>query len=166
MTYKLNYVKYSPSKTVVFERSVQAQRKSAVSPLCEFNFRAACARSTEIAASARLAVPQCGEETGHLNRPQRVGNGQFTFRTWLPLEPFVPQVSFQENRWPNRRDKAQLNVLRTILQANTGPTTQQLYCRLTAHLPTMPRLKFGRGVLGCPEAPNYPRPANPDTQLP
>ncbi len=54
--------------------------RSARSPSCEFGFFAARARSTEIAASARLHTLHSGGQTGHSKAAQQGLSGQLTDR--------------------------------------------------------------------------------------
>jgi hypothetical protein len=58
-------------------RSWRAQRNPGSSPLCEFEFLAACARSAKNAAQAKIAMPSCIERNGHWCSPQRGSSSVF-----------------------------------------------------------------------------------------
>ena len=48
-----------------------SRRTAATSPLCDFGFPAACARSRNSAATAQISMPLSGIKTGHSCKPQR-----------------------------------------------------------------------------------------------
>ena len=55
-----------------------AQLRSGQSPICEFVFCVACARSTKNAAGAENPVPPCSDRTGHSRTPQQGPAVEFT----------------------------------------------------------------------------------------
>jgi hypothetical protein len=58
--------------------SCSTQLRTAKSPICEFDFFAARARSTGNAAIAKSFAPPRGEKTGHSCKPQQDKSVEFT----------------------------------------------------------------------------------------
>lgn len=114
-----------------------------MSPTCECDFYAACARSVEIAAAASVLMLLCGSNTGHSCKPQRtpyiqgsscgrsclflrLRKGPFRCKGVGPIRSFSP-VTEKYEFWPVRRLQAKRYRrglhLHTLLDWHSSPTS-------------------------------------------
>jgi hypothetical protein len=85
-----------------------SQGMAVLSPICEFVFCVACARSTKNAAGAENPVPPCSDRTGHSRTPQQGTAVEFRVRTMPPFASAATEIFLGEGQLLERSRRLRL----------------------------------------------------------
>jgi hypothetical protein len=101
----------SASQMVLSARSghwYASQGMAVLSPICEFVFCVACARSTKNAAGAENPVPPRSDRTGHSRTPQQGTAVEFRVRTIPPFASAATEIFLSDGQLFERSRRLRL----------------------------------------------------------